>query len=212
MRGIEAYPLSWPAGLPRTRQRESARFHQNKTVYGSQGGSWRQKTELSVATARDQVIDEIERLGGSQVVLSTNIELRNDGLPYSNRRKPEDPGVAVYFQRKGKPTVFACDKFDEVAANLRAIAKTIEALRGIERWGSSDMLERAFQGFQALPQPQQRKQWFEVLGCAYNERSLEKVARKRNQLALESHPDHGGSDARMAEINAAYAEAVLELS
>ncbi len=35
--------------------------------------------------------------------------------------------------------------------NIQAIRKTIEAMRGLERWGVSDMLQRTFSGFKALP-------------------------------------------------------------
>src|SRR3546814_19053229 len=48
---------------------------------------------------------------------------------------------------------FACDRWDTVRDNVRAIGKTIEAIRGIERWGASDMMERAFSAFEALPAP-----------------------------------------------------------
>ena len=89
-------------------------------------------------------------MGGSGVILSTNIPLRNDGLPYANSREPNDPGVAVYFQHKKREMCFACDAFKTVRENAYSIGKTIEALRGIERWGASDMMERAFRGFAAL--------------------------------------------------------------
>jgi hypothetical protein len=45
--------------------------------------------------------------------------------------------------------------------NIYAIAKTIEALRGIERWGSGSMVEQAFTGFVTLPAP---KSPWEVIG------------------------------------------------
>ena len=213
MKGIEAYPLSWPAGVPRTKNRESSRFHTTTRQHSPTNPdfSWKRKADLTLARTRDELLVEIQRLGGTQVVLSTNVELRNDGLPYSNRRKPDDPGAAVYFQRKGKPMAFACDKWDDVPDNLRAITKTIEALRGIERWGASDMVERAFSGFQALPSAPQKRNWWDVLKVGSNERDIDKIANKRNQLAFDNHPDRGGSNERMAEINAAYAEAVYHL-
>lgn len=46
---------------------------------------------------------------------------------------------------------FACEKWQDVYGNIYAIGKTIEALRGIERWGTGDMVEQAFTGFVALP-------------------------------------------------------------
>lgn len=34
---------------------------------------------------------------------------------------------------------------------MRAIEKTIEALRGLERWGAKEMVNAPFRGFKALP-------------------------------------------------------------
>lgn len=144
---VERFPLHWPGGWPRTRTPQRSRF------------------DVSFVSARYGLFDEIGRMGGRYIVLSTNIELRKDGLPYANQPEPRDSGVAVYFERKGKQMVFACDRWDRVKDNMRAIQKTIEAMRGIERWGASDLLERAFSAFQALPPPGQIKRtWREVLG------------------------------------------------
>ena len=35
----------------------------------------------------------------------------------------------------------ACDKWDSIRDNLHAVAKTIEALRGIDRWGTGEMVD-----------------------------------------------------------------------
>jgi hypothetical protein len=48
---------------------------------------------------------------------------------------------------------FACDKWDQVHDNIYAVGNTIEALHGIERWGTDDTVEQAFTGFAALPSP-----------------------------------------------------------
>ena len=129
----EAYPLSWPVGVPRTR-------HPAQSAFG----------EVTIHRATQELLWEIERMGGRLPVVSTNLELRNDGLPYSKQRPIADHGVAVYFTRKGHQMVFACDRWNRIEHNMRAITKTIEAMRGIERWGSSDLMERAFAGFEAL--------------------------------------------------------------
>lgn len=83
-------------------------------------------------------------MGGSHLVISTNIELRRDGLPHAGRREPSDKGVAVYFDYRRRPICFACDRWDRIGDNIYAIAKTIDALRGIERWGSGSMVEQSF--------------------------------------------------------------------
>lgn len=183
----EAYPLQWPANKRRTQRRERSRF------------------DITFAAARDALIPEIRRLGGTHIVLSTNISLRQDGLPYANRGEPDDRGAATYFRYGDKSMCFACDKWDKVGDNIHAIRKTIEAIRGIERWGSKDMLEAAFTGFIALPPP--GKPWHEVLGVVPN---APMDVRRRAYLlqAKIHHPDSvGGDEEKMAEVNRAWEEA-----
>jgi hypothetical protein len=50
--------------------------------------------------------------------------------------------------------VIACDQFKEVRLNMCAIRLTLAALRQIARCGTSALLERAYQGFAALPEPE----------------------------------------------------------
>ncbi|WP_439570512.1 J domain-containing protein, partial [Methylibium sp.] len=90
--------------------------------------------------------------------------------------------------------------------NMRAIAKTIDALRGIARWGTGDMLEAAFTGFTALPAPSETKEWWEVLGVPRHA-SQDEIKAAYRRLASENHPDRGGNAARMAQINDAYRQA-----
>jgi hypothetical protein len=82
---IEAYPLYWPEGRKRTTAylREKARF------------------DMSFARARDEIKRQVELLCGkysnANLIISTNIALRRDGLPLSAQKQPDDVGVAVYF-------------------------------------------------------------------------------------------------------------------
>tara|TARA_B100001105_G_C22399440_1_gene448567 strand:+ start:3372 stop:3965 length:594 start_codon:yes stop_codon:yes gene_type:complete len=194
---VEAYPLAWPAGRPRTEawRRERAKF------------------ETTFARARDNIVREVTLLAGGrfardpEVVISTNIALRRDGLPLANQRQPDDPGVAVYFLHKKRQMSFACDRWDRIEHNMQAIAKTIEALRGIARWGTGDMLEAAFTGFTALPAPGAARSWWEVLGVPAGATPTE-IRDAYRRLASQHHPDRGGDPARMAEINDAYRKAL----
>lgn len=139
----EAYPLQWPEGWPRTLDgaRESdSRFR--GSAYG-----------LAMGRARDQLIAELVRLGARDVVVSSNIELRRDGLPYSDQRRISDPGVAVYFTFKKRTMAMACDRFVSVAGNMRSLGLAIEGMRQLNRHGGGTMMERAFAGFAALPPP-----------------------------------------------------------
>jgi hypothetical protein len=186
---VAAYPLQWPEGWARTpaQKRRGAQF------------------KTSFADVRDGLLDEIRLMGGRQSIISTNVELRRDGLPLASRRNPDDPGVAVYFQLKGEPRVFACDRWRTVADNLQAIRKTIEAMRGIERWGSSEMLERMYRGFAALPSATEDG-WWMVLGVE-RDWSLADIEQVYRNAAKQLHPDRGGSHDAMARLNWAVGEA-----
>ena len=111
----------------------------------------------------DNLIDELCRLGCDHwnVIISSNMPVKRDGLPYANRKDPEDPGVAVYFKLNREEKCFPCDRWDRVADNIHAIGLSIAALRGLDRWGAEHMVDAAFRGFKALPAG---PQWFQVLG------------------------------------------------
>lgn len=201
---IESYPLAWPPGRPRTKEPEQSRF--GKRTWGPSGYG---ANSLTNGRARDAINSELNALGATGIVISTNMPIRNDGLFYASAREPDDAGVAVYFTLKRRQMVFACDQWKTVKENAWAIAKTIEALRGIERWGSGDMLERAFTGFAQLTGTVTRT-WRDVLGVTF-EASFAEVRKKYLDLVRQNHPDQGGDGAAMAEINGAYEEAEAEM-
>lgn len=200
----EAYPLAWPAGRPRTPagQRRRTQFKTRR-----EGNGWLKS--ITVAVARERLSRELERLGARYTVLSTNMELRLDGQPRSDRAEPSDPGVALYFRLGDKPHCMPCDKWDTVGGNIAAIAGHIEALRAIERYGVQS-LEEAFSGFVALPEPGNRP-WRDVLECRNQAVTLDLVEAMYRRLARERHPDLGGSDEMMAELNAAIESARADL-
>jgi hypothetical protein len=208
---IPAYPLQWPAGWPHTPA------HALKPgKFGSKKGSSDRVTDITIAEATQRVLAELARMGINRddVVISTNLELRLDGLPRSNQRTPRDAGAAVYWQAgKGERRVMAIDQYYKVEENLAAIAATLDAMRAIERHGGAQILDRAFTGFTALPAPTARRTWREVFGFTPHARpSREALRSKYRILASERHPDRaGGSDAAMSELNVAMAEAEKEI-
>lgn len=191
------YPLSWPTGWPRisANLRRTAPF--NKKV---SNGRYEETKPLSVADATDRLQRELDLLRAKNVVLSTNMELRLDGRPRSDRAAPTDPGAAVYFIIAGKATSLACDKWDRVADNIAAIAKHIEALRGMDRWGVGSIAQ-AFAGYQALPN---RDPWWTVLDVpeGTSDRAVVEVAYRSK--AKTAHPDQGGQRADWDRLQAAY--------
>jgi hypothetical protein len=191
----EAYPLAWPIGRRRTRLPKGSPF------------------KVLFPKARDELMREIALLGGSLPVLSTNIPLRRDGLPYAGQKEPDDRGVAVYFVLKNQQMCFACDCWDKVGDNVQAIRHTIAALRGIERWGTGDMVQQAFAGFIALPSPKDangvarahrpvspEESPYSVLGVkpSATPEEIEAAYRRRIKLA---HPDVGGSAEAVQRLN-----------
>jgi hypothetical protein len=86
---------------------------------------------------------------------------------------------------------------------MRAITKTIDALRGIERWGSSALMERAFTGFAQLGNESADRRWWDVLGVASDApRSVVEAAYRRRRSA--THPDRGGDATEFAAVELAW--------
>lgn len=188
---IEAFPLSWPLGFERSADKKDSSF------------------KCTVAQARDGVMKQLDLLGGINPIISSNVPVKKDGQMYGNTRPVDgDTGVAVYWTWKNEQFVMACDKYNKLHENLRAIEKSIEALRGLDRWGASDILARAFTGFKALPAPDAQA-WWRVLEVAENatEQEIKNAYRK---LARKYHPDNlkTGDHATFSSLSDAYAKAV----
>ena len=190
----DAFPLQWPSGWQRSKYPESARFHRRQGQYGQRN--------ITHHEAARFLILELERLEASSFVLSSNLSLKLDGTPYSNQRKPEDVGVVVYFVLNGKEQCIPCDKWDRPEDNVYAIAKTIEALRGIERWGAKEMLNAAFSGFKALPSPDQVIVTHNYFNYFIGEQTKESQKVVYRELLKKYHPDNQetGDTDKFAEI------------
>ena len=183
-----AWPLDWPSGWPRTP------WQQQRAPYSRFGN-------LTMHKATQRLLRALDLLGATDVVLSTDIPVRRDGLPYS-RMRWEDPGAAVYFRRKGRQLCMAHDVWSRPEANVNALALAIEGLRQMERHGGGAMLERAFHGFVALEAP---LAWWEVLKLPRGA-PKETIKARYRDLAREHHPDKGGSIDAFERVKAAYEE------
>jgi hypothetical protein len=185
---IDAYPLCWPTGWPRARQREQARFR------------------VSLATARSYLLGELALMGATDVAVSSNAVLLRDGRIAAKQPRIDDPGVAVYFTLASEPRCIPCDRWDQLVDNVCAIGLTVAALRGLERRGAGEMVQAAFRGFAALPASSTtggEGPWGSVLDVAPGASPAQIDAAYR-RLAREHHPDACGDAERFRAIAEAY--------
>lgn len=180
------FPCRWPDGRERTDRNnmEAGRF------------------SATYAKALDDLREECRRFGAGLPTLTLNYAEQKD--------RPE---VALWFDWGGSQRVIACDRYKFRESNVRAIGLTLEALRAIERWGTGSMMEQAMSGFDVAALPAAggaivpvARPWFEVLGVLPSA-PLATCEAAYRVLAKELHPDAGGSDALMADLNRAIEEA-----
>ncbi len=193
---VPAFPLNWPSGVPRTKaaDRERSRFGNVK---------WN--------NALADLRTELSRLGAQYVTLSTNMRIRNDGEPYAQVSRIDDPGVAVYFTLDGVQVCFPCDRWLSIAENFRAVTLHIEAMRGQQRWGVGTA-RQAFAGYKALTATAgEAEDWWFVLGIL-STATADQINAAHRELARKFHPDRGGTAEQMARINTARDRALAERS
>lgn len=105
----------------------------------------------------DTLLYELGRLDVREVTIQLALgwgDIRRDGLPRAHA-KPSHPGVVVEFEhpKLGRRVRYATDAHTLWEHNLRAIALTLEALRGVDRYGTTSRGEQ-YAGWQrALPAP-----------------------------------------------------------
>lgn len=183
-----AYPLTWPPGWPRTdaARRETSRM------------------QSTLPAALKMLTTEVKRLGGKDLVLSSNCTLGTE--------RPADPGVVAYFKRDGDPVAIPCDRWKTVSENVQAIAKTIDALRGIERWGAKHMVKAAFRGFTALPENASGRTCWQILGLLdARQQTRDSIIAAYRARSPQCHPDTGGSHDAFAELNTAREQALASI-
>jgi hypothetical protein len=187
---INPYPLAWPDNMPRTPP--------NKRITSPFRTSYEGAVQNVIKSLRGFDKDAGVRIGNP--VLSSNVDMLG-------RVTSADPGAACWFQMDGALVAFGVDRFPTVAANVQAIHHIIEARRVELRYGGLAIVRQTFKAFIALPAP---KPWWEILGVPQTA-TVEEVDAAFRRLAAERHPDKpGGSDAMMAELNAARDQAKQE--
>lgn len=210
---ITASPLCWPPGKPRTPDgdRKQGRFGKRNSSGGRLKG-------LSVAEGRQRVLDSLDRFTRTgqayrvpqdTIIISSDLALRNDGLPRSGQREPDDPGIAVYFNLDGQQQCIPCDVYTRIADNLAAAADCLESLRTLERHDAG-LMRAAFTGFAQLASPgaMGAPHWRAVLHTDSNDPAEVKQAYRRAQRA--AHPDRGGSSELFHRVQQAWEQAQEE--
>lgn len=164
----------------------------------------RQRSNFRTGWARVQeLLDrELKMLNARAVVMLVALDAKDfriDGQPRANAR-PAHPGVILSFESKFGPLRYACDRFDDFADNVYAIALGLEALRKVERYGITKRGEQ-YKGWTQLPPgtvmglPMDREEAARVLAdLAYGSPSapIEDVDAAYRNAVKHHHPDHGG--------------------
>lgn len=202
----EAYPLSWPAGWPRT----PVGAHQDgRGKFARATGGRASKTPITFSAARDSLHDALRRLGARDVVLSTNFTLNLQGEPHGGRGRPADEGIAVYFKRRGRNLVFAQDAYWRAEENMRSLAIALEALATLERHGGDKITERAFTGFAALAAPASCWEILELNKDTATSADVDQAFRAKSRRV---HPDTAtGDEEAFKRLTQARADALTAL-
>lgn len=176
-----AYPLQWPPGWPKTDviRRESGKF----------------KTSLEGALRN--LHHQISPMGGKSIILSSNYTL--------GAANPKEPGVVAYFTWQDMQVAIPCDRWTRIEQNVQAIALTVEAMRGMERWGAKHMIKAMFSGFKALPAGDSA--WWVQLGVDQGA-TKEQIKEAYRALCKVHHPDVGGNPDQFLKVQKAYETAI----
>lgn len=186
---MNPYPLTWPAATKR-------RAEQSR-------GASQFRSKPTPAHAAAEVLAELKRWD----VKETDIVISSDCT--MTQASPRDPGVAVYFARKGKQFVITCDRWNRVGCNLHAVALVLEGMRQMERHGVMTG-EQMLSPWLALPETGTVKvrRWFDVLGVGEN-CAPEEVKPAYFKMCKLHHPNANGGEVTQAwyEVEQAYTTA-----
>ncbi|GAA4443005.1 hypothetical protein [Bremerella cremea] len=97
---------------------------------------------------------ELQKLRATQVVMQLDVtpsDIRLDGQIRANSR-PRSSAVVLSFNTPKGALSFPCDRFTNWQDNVRAIAKSLEALRMVDRYGVTRGNEQ-YRGWSRLPPP-----------------------------------------------------------
>lgn len=191
---------NWPGKMRSSTERQDARFK----------AGWSSTEKL--------LNRELGALNATNAVMHLDIrqrDLRKDGDLRANAR-PNGPAVLVAFNHPELGALaYPCDLYRDHKDNVRAIAKALEALRMVDRYGVTRKGEQ-YAGWQQLPPGSGKTEGGMTLDAAYaliaelsefsklSIRELRKTYDSARRRALwKAHPDHGGCPSAYHRFNMA---------
>lgn len=181
---------TWPHGV--STPRRNAQFKSPGRVVE---GEYRPGTRVSWDQTLRELEYEVWALGGADILIGVGLseaDIRQDGLPRANARAMSHPGVEVSFDSRYGRLTYATDVFTDWRDNVRAVAKGLEALRAVERWGVAKRGEQ-YAGFAML-----------TAGPGLVELGRELVERygSMKDALRATHPDTGRPDHTIRDFDA----------
>lgn len=177
---------------------QSRRHAQFKSPGRMVNGEYRPGTRVNWDQTLRELEYEVWALGGRDIVIGVGLaesDIRLDGLPRANARPVRHPGVEISFDSRYGRLTYATDVFTDWRDNVRAIAKGLEALRAVDRWGVAKRGQQ-YAGFALL-----------TAGPGQEELGRELVERYGSVAAAlrATHPDTGSGEHTTREFQAVMA-------
>jgi hypothetical protein len=170
------------------------------------------------------LMSELEKLGARDVTIAIDVpnpsHWRMDGGLRSDARAMTPRVIVAFTRRDGVRLTFPCDSYNDWQTNVYAIAKSLEMLRAIDRYGVTQG-DQQYVGFRALPPG--------AAATLTPEAAAEIIAKHSSipaQAILEypvvgavairtaqskTHPDRGGSSSDFTEVQKA-ADVIAKLA
>jgi|GEM_PF-932902 len=119
--------------------------------------------KVTWSTALDLLEHELEMIDGTELVIEIDVreqDLRLDGMLRANARA-EQPAVVVAFESKHGPLLYRSDQYSGLTYwssrgmqepwqhNVYAVARTLEALRAVDRYGAARSGEQ-YRGYRQI--------------------------------------------------------------
>ena len=162
--------------------------------------------KVSPGRTQDDLRGELAAIGVRSCVIQADLDesdIRLDGMPRASARFRSERVVVSFEHPQQGAVSFPCGTYARFWHNVRAVVKTLEALRAVNRYGVTQRAEQ-YTGWRQLPPSGSSIVLAPFVSVEAAARFLLKSV--YDAAARKAHPDvAGGSDALMARVNAARA-------